>query len=133
MGTIFHYVTVVAVVVFFLFIVAVSLGFIPGTGPDEEELSEAKSALVDHDARLVDVRTPSEYADNGLEGAVNVPVGEIEQRLDDVGDPDDPVVVYCRSGNRSNQARQKLEDAGFEHVYDLGDHGTAADVVAEVR
>jgi phage shock protein E len=76
--------------------------------------------LVDDGARLVDVRSPEEFASEHLDGAVNIPVGELEQRLSELEPKDKPVVVYCASGFRSMRAASKLSSAGFTTVADLG-------------
>lgn len=68
---------------------------------------------------LIDVRTPEEFASGFIAGAVNIPVEELSQRLSEVPQ-DEAVVVYCHSGNRSHQAAQILEGAGYSQVYDLG-------------
>lgn len=79
--------------------------------------------LVAEGALLLDVRTPQEFADGHLEGAINVPVQVLERRLDDVGPKDRPLVVYCRSGGRSATATSVLRSAGFTSVHDLGPMG----------
>ena len=68
---------------------------------------------------LLDVRTPEEFASGHLEGAANINVQELARRLSEIP-RDQPVVLYCRSGNRSAQAAQMLQAAGFTSVYDLG-------------
>lgn len=68
---------------------------------------------------LVDVRTPQEYNQGMIENAININVEELASRVDELP-KDEPIVLYCRSGNRSAQAAQILEDAGFTEVYDLG-------------
>ncbi|HRW50677.1 MAG TPA: rhodanese-like domain-containing protein [Caldilinea sp.] len=68
---------------------------------------------------LIDVRTPEEFASGHIPGSVNIPVDSLGQRLSEVPQ-DKPVVVYCRSGNRSNQAAQILDQAGYSQIYDLG-------------
>ncbi len=68
---------------------------------------------------LLDVRTPEEFASGHIPGAVNISVDSLSQRLSEVPQ-DKPVVVYCRSGNRSNQAAQILDQAGYTQIYDLG-------------
>ncbi len=80
--------------------------------------SEAR-ALVEQGAQLVDVRTPAEFAEGHVPGAVNIPVDEIERRAGEI-EKDEPVVLYCRSGARSSRAAGILEAAGYEHVHDLG-------------
>jgi rhodanese-related sulfurtransferase len=81
--------------------------------------SEAR-ALVERGAKLVDVRSASEFAAGHLPGALNVPVGEIGRRAKELGDPQAPVVVYCASGMRSASAARSLRALGFAHVHDLG-------------
>lgn len=76
--------------------------------------------LVAEGAVLLDVRTPQEFADGHLEGAINVPVQVLERRLDEVGPKDRPLVVYCRSGGRSATATSLLRSSGFTSVHDLG-------------
>jgi rhodanese-related sulfurtransferase len=68
---------------------------------------------------LVDVRTPEEFASGHIAGAINIPVEELGSRLAEIGS-DKPVVLYCRSGNRSTTAASILESAGYEGVYNLG-------------
>ena len=68
---------------------------------------------------LVDVRTPEEFAAGAVEGAVNIPLDEIETRLDEFKGKKH-IVVMCRSGNRSKQAKEILEKNGFTNVTDGG-------------
>jgi len=75
-------------------------------------------ALVADGALLIDVRTNGEFSSGHIEGARNVPVGELGSRLDKLPRKK-PVVVYCRSGARSARAARMLEKAGFT-VHDLG-------------
>jgi len=74
--------------------------------------SEARR-LVGEGARLIDVRTPQEYAAGHIEGAVNIPVHELRARLDKVGPKDRPVVLYCASGARSGMAARMLKAEGW--------------------
>jgi rhodanese-related sulfurtransferase len=69
-------------------------------------------------ARLVDVRTPQEFAAGHVAGAVNIPHGDIARRAAEVGPPDAPVVVYCQSGRRSGLAAEALRGLGYTTVYD---------------
>ena len=71
------------------------------------------------DHLLLDVRTPEEFNSGHIAGAVNISIDELAQRLNEVPQ-DKPVVLYCRSGNRSNQAAQILDRAGYTEIYDLG-------------
>jgi phage shock protein E len=76
--------------------------------------------LVARGAVLLDVRTPEEFREEHVPGAVNVPLQELTARLGEVGPRDRTVVVYCRSGRRSAEATRLLEHAGFRHVHDMG-------------
>lgn len=81
--------------------------------------AEAKK-MVDEGALLLDVRTVGEFNEKHIEGAVNIPVQDLEKRLAEVGDKKRPVVVYCRSGKRSEQAKVILDGAGWQKVENLG-------------
>ena len=100
--------------------VAGALFLLLGAGGPTITGDEAK-ALVKQGALLLDVRTPAEFAGGHVEGAINIPVQELEARLGDVpAKKDQPVVVYCHSGRRSAAAKQMLEKAGWTKVSDFG-------------
>ena len=66
-------------------------------------------------ALMVDVRTPEEFASGSVKGAINIPLNEVESRINEFkGKPG--VVVFCRSGNRSGQAKEILENNGIKNV-----------------
>lgn len=72
---------------------------------------------------LIDVRTPSEYAQAHIVGARLLPLPDITtDAARDVlpQQKDYPIVVYCRSGNRSKAALRILSQMGYTQVYDLG-------------
>ena len=82
---------------------------------------EEAHGRVNQGAFLLDVRSPGEFADGHLAGAVNVPVQELEATLGSLPvDRNREIVVYCRSGMRSSRARGILLKAGFSKVEDLG-------------
>jgi phage shock protein E len=68
---------------------------------------------------LIDVRTPEEFSSGHIPNAINIHVDTLHGRLDEIP-KDMPIVVYCRSGNRSATAARILINGGFEEVYDLG-------------
>jgi rhodanese-related sulfurtransferase len=74
--------------------------------------------VVGSDGQLIDVREPSELADGMLPGARNIPLGSLPHRVHEL-DPKRPVVLVCRSGNRSGQAGRWLADRGFRDVVNL--------------
>jgi len=77
-------------------------------------------ALVAAGGALVDVRTPAEFAAGHVDGAVNIPVDQIERRASEIGPKDRAVVVYCASGMRSAAAASTLKRLGFTTVADVG-------------
>jgi rhodanese-related sulfurtransferase len=79
--------------------------------------------------QLIDVREPDEFAGGTLPDAVNIPLGELPQRVHEL-DPERPVVVLCRSGARSARAAAWLADQGFADVTNLTGGMLAAPVTA---
>jgi rhodanese-related sulfurtransferase len=82
-------------------------------GPDARK-------MVAEGALLLDVRTTGEFAGGALPGAINIPVQDLEARMKEVGAKDRPIVVYCRSGQRSGRAARMLKAAGYQTVQNLG-------------
>lgn len=70
------------------------------------------------DAQLVDVREPAEVADGTLPGAINIPLGELQERVQEL-DQNRRVVLLCRSGGRSTKAAEYLTASGFSDVVNL--------------
>jgi rhodanese-related sulfurtransferase len=68
--------------------------------------------LREEGAFILDVREPQEWEAGHIDGATLIPLGQIPDRLDEIPQ-DQPVVVVCRSGNRSGQATQFLRQNGF--------------------
>lgn len=73
--------------------------------------------LIRQGATLIDVRTSREYSVDGIEGTMNYPLDDLFKELNHL-DKYKPVIVFCRSGNRSRHARLMLEEHGFVHVED---------------
>ncbi len=72
-------------------------------------------------ALLVDVRTPEENRTLRIPGGVLLPDYDITARAEQVlPDKDAPIILYCRSGNRSRNASWRLRQMGYTRVYDLG-------------
>lgn len=69
-------------------------------------------------AWVVDVRTPQEFAQGHVPGAVNLPLQEIAAWADRLP-KDKPVYLYCRSGNRSRQAAEFLKKKGYTNLYNV--------------
>jgi phage shock protein E len=63
---------------------------------------------------IVDVRTPSEFMGGNVEGSINIPLQEIQQRIVELKNLKQPLVLCCASGGRSGQATQYLIQQGIE-------------------
>ena len=72
------------------------------TQEEATEIYERTNAL------LIDVRTPEEYRENHIEGAVNIPVYEIDNIKNEIIDPNKVILVYCKTGKRSKIVKQIL-------------------------
>lgn len=86
--------------------------FIQGTSQD-------LSQLIDGGAFLVDVRTPQEFAEGSVNGAINIPLDKIQSQITKLKNQKH-IVVFCRSGSRSGQAKSILEQNGFTNVTNGG-------------
>ena len=71
-------------------------------------------------ATIVDVRTPEEFADEHYPGAVNIPLDQLQYRLEEFREMKTPIVAYCRSGSRSGIAVSILKQRGINEVYNGG-------------
>ena len=71
-------------------------------------------------AKIIDVRTPGEFADEAYPGAVNIPLNVLPAKLEEIGPKHEPIVLYCASGARSAQAARLLKQAGFVDVVNAG-------------
>lgn len=70
---------------------------------------------------LIDVREPLELEMDGqIEGAQNIPLGEVEDRKDEILSVEQPIVIFCRSGNRSGKALEYLQSEGLANGYNGG-------------
>ena len=79
------------------------------------ESDEFARIIAEKEVQLVDVRTPSEYAEGHISGAVNMDVqGESFAEQVKTLDKERPVALYCRSGRRSKLAAEQVVQAGFE-------------------
>jgi rhodanese-related sulfurtransferase len=73
------------------------------------------------EAIILDVRSASEFASGHIRGAILLPVDEIEAQADEMlTDKDALILIYCRSGNRSQTATMQLMHMGYTRVYDFG-------------
>ena len=83
---------------------------------------EAQKMMADQDDYIiVDVRRQDEYDEGHIPGAVLIPNESIESTHPEaLPDLNQTILVYCRSGNRSKQASEKLANMGYTNVFDFG-------------
>lgn len=82
--------------------------------------NQAAQLFSDQQAVIVDVREQAEWDEQHIDGAIFIPLNQVESRMSELAQyKDSPIIVQCRSGRRSNIAGAKLIDAGFTKVYNL--------------
>ncbi len=114
----------------FLFLV---LALVTGCSSDHDRVSASRaqlSASTGAQPIVIDVRTPEEFASGHIQGAVNIPLAELERTIASVvPEKSTPLFVHCQSGGRSARAKATLSKLGYTHVTDLGSLAHALEVV----
>lgn len=84
------------------------------------DAAQAAELIKQEQVLILDVRTPEEYREGHIKGSVLIPVQELEREYTRISDfLQKPVLVYCRSGNRSVTASNILMSKGFHHLYHI--------------
>ncbi len=101
-----------------------------GAATDSEEditykqisMSEAVTMMENEDGYIIlDVRRPDEFAAGHIPNAINIPNESIgDEEIPELPDKDQLILVYCRSGNRSKQASEKLVKLGYTNIVEFG-------------
>jgi phage shock protein E len=94
----------------------------PGAGPlPPPGLVDGATAqrLQGRGVTVLDVRTPAEFQEGHVPGALNIPHDQVAARSAELGARDRPVLLYCRTGRRSGIAAAELAKLGFTAVYDF--------------
>jgi rhodanese-related sulfurtransferase len=81
--------------------------------------NENLAELISNGAYLVDVHTPDEFQSGSVKGAVNIPLDTVMTSIEKFKNKEH-IVVFCRSGNRSGQAKSLLELQGITNVTNGG-------------
>ena len=84
-----------------------------------ELLNRDKLKTLPKNAYLVDVRAPQEFSEENVAGTINIPLSQIEDKLTKFSDKEN-IVVFCRSGNRSEKAKDILASHGITNVINGG-------------
>lgn len=87
---------------------------------EEMTAEQAKAFIASRRPLVLDVRTPKEFYAGHLPGATLIPLGQLQSRLNEITEHKSrPILLYCRSGNRSTVAAQILVRNGFKSLYHL--------------
>lgn len=82
--------------------------------------ADAVRLLNQDDAVVIDVREVAEYDSGHIKASRHIPLASLKDKLEELSKyKDKPILVYCRSGNRSYQACKTLKKAGFEKAHNL--------------
>lgn len=85
-------------------------------------------------ALIIDVRSPEEFRQSKVPGAINLPLGEVREKISQrVKDKNQPLLVHCLSGGRSAIAAQQLKSLGYTNVFNLGSLSRAQHIFAEAK
>ena len=105
----------------FSFAMVLTMACYSATSQTRDTITPEVLLAIEHEALIVDVRTPEEFADGHYPGAINIPHETILDGLNQLGVTQvTPVILYCRSGNRSGQAEQALREKGFTEATNAG-------------
>ncbi len=89
-------------------------------GYQEVSAEECAALIKNIDPLVLDVRTPGEYAEGHLVDAKLIPVQVLQAEIGQLTDyKDKPILIYCRSGNRSTVAAKMLMDKGFKNIVNM--------------
>ena len=106
----------------FILILSSSCIFSKGEGYKRISMDEAKTLMEKEEGYiLLDVRTKGEYEIGYIPGAINIPLSGIDEKIISfLPDKSQMILVYCRSGNRSREASDKLSKLGYSNVLEIG-------------
>lgn len=81
---------------------------------------EQMKKMINEGAMLIDVRSPQEYKEGHINGAISIPNYEIKKRINKiVPNKEQQVIVYCSTGSRSKKVQKELNREGYTQIYNL--------------
>ena len=92
-------------------------------------MEKIKSMLENPTVSIIDVRNPMEYQMERIEGSINIPLGELMSRIEEIKELAKPIVIHCLSGGRSAAAVSILTQSGIKDVYNGGGLDTMKNMV----
>ncbi|WP_298411502.1 rhodanese-like domain-containing protein [Hydrotalea sp.] len=87
---------------------------------EKTTMSTLKEIVNNSATSIIDVRTVMEFQSGHVAGAINIPLDEVQSRLEEFKKLPKPIIVYCRSGTRSGMAMSILKQSGINEVYNGG-------------
>ncbi len=111
----------------YIFIIMSFFSFLFGSNTQQNDIIKIldpvsfKTGINSKKVQLVDVRTPNEYNGGHIKNAKNIDFFNQSDFLKEFNklNKEEPIYLYCRSGNRSQKAAQKLDSLGFKKIFDL--------------
>lgn len=112
------------IIVLMSFMLLAGCGAVPADEALYKQISMSEAVEMmdsETDYIILDVRTPEEFGERRIPGAVNVPNETIgTEDIPELPDKTQLIMVYCRSGNRSKQASEKLAKLGYSNIVEFG-------------
>ncbi len=96
------------------------IGTIKEDEQEEVKTANEKQSSDNNTPLVIDVRTPGEFHGGAYPGAINIPLDELQARLDELGNKDREITLYCASGARSAYAQRMLMQLGYSKVQNGG-------------
>ncbi len=94
---------------------------------------EAAREYLRRGAEVIDVRSPAEFRSEHLPKAINIPLGELQERIGThASKKDEVLLLHCLSGARSGSGRRLLKQMGYTQVFNLGSYARAKRIVGSV-
>lgn len=81
---------------------------------------DLKTLMSQEGKTLIDVREPYEFAEGHVEGSINIPLAQVQHKIDEFAAMSKPLIMMCRSGARSGMATAILSARGVSEVYNGG-------------
>ncbi len=116
----------IIVILLIAFLLFISFKFLttkeePTSNYNKITVDKAKEMMKKEDVIIIDVRTEDEYNTSHIKNAVLIPNETIgNEKLKEVSNLNQKIIIYCRSGARSKKAAMKLINIGYKNVYDMG-------------
>lgn len=106
----------------FAYIIQKNLDFKRDFNNQKDIMKEDLDSYIKEGATIIDVRSPQEYKEGHVDGAICIPDYQIKKDIQKhVKDKKEIIVLYCSTGHRSQRAQQILENMGYVNVYNIYD------------